>query len=199
MLDIGCFVGLFLDRIKEHNFITYGVELQPEAAKIASKKHEGRIYSGNIENCTDFPSNFFDVVTLFGVIEHVTAPNEILQYTRKILKYNGTIIIQTPNTSSMQACVLRKWWPPYTPIEHIYYYSAKNIKTILENNQFAVDRVITHCKYLPIKYVHKQCEHFAPELYKILNKIMPYVPNTISNCKLPFYGGEMLLAAKKIN
>ena len=95
--------------------------------------------------------------------------------------------------------MLSKWWPPYTPIEHIYYFSAKNITTLLENNGFTVVTKINHWKNLPIKYVHKQCEHFAPEVYKILNKIMPIVPNTLLNCKLPFYCGEMLLVAKKNN
>ena len=77
--------------------------------------------------------------------------------------------------------------------------SIKKITTLLERNRFSIVKIINHWKNLPIKYVHKQCEHFAPEVYKILNKIMPIVPNTLLNCKLPFYGGEMLLVAKNHN
>jgi len=200
LIDIGCFTGRFLDVAKQAGFLTHGVEYQSEAAMIASEKHEGRVHCGPIENYSESisMSGFFDVVTLFGVIEHVTAPGNTIRIIADLIKKGGLFIIQTPNTASFPARVLGKWWPVYAPIEHIHYFSSRNIRILLAKYSFEVVNLVTHWKKLPVAYVYSQFQNFGPEYYKLLSNIIPFVPKNVLNWKLPFYGGEMLLVTKKI-
>ncbi len=198
LLDIGCFTGQFLDVAKHAGFLTHGVEYQSEAARIANEKHDGRVHCGQIESYYEAPSKSFDVVTLFGVIEHLTEPDNTVRIIAKLIKQGGIFIIQTPNTASFPARLLGKWWPAYAPVEHIHYFSPRNIKILLERHSFRVVKLVTHWKKLPVAYVYNQFQNFGPEFYKFISKVIPFVPKNVLNWKLPFYGGEMLLVAKKI-
>ena len=197
LIDIGCFTGRFLDVAKQSGFLTHGVEYQPEAAQIANLNHEGRVHSGPIEDYSEASSGGFDVITFFGVIEHVTAPDETVRKIAELIKKDGIFIIQTPNTASFPARFLGKWWPSYAPVEHIYCFSARNIKILLEKYSFQVVKLVNHWKKLPVDYVYRQLQNFGPETYKVLSKIIPFVPKKVLSWTLPFYGGEMLLVAKK--
>jgi len=198
LLDVGCFTGRFLDAAKEAGFITYGVEYQDEAANIANKKHEDRIFCGPIEKYPRNSVGQFDVITLFGVIEHVTSPDTTLQIVAELLKPEGVMIIQTPNTKSAISKLLGKLWPAYAPIEHIYYFSYTNIRKILETNGFETIQTIRHWKKLPIAYVYNQFRNFGPEFYRLFSKVMPLISKKVMSWRLPFYGGEMIVVARKI-
>jgi 2-polyprenyl-3-methyl-5-hydroxy-6-metoxy-1,4-benzoquinol methylase len=101
ILDIGCFSVAFLDLAQEAGFLTYGVECQPEAAAIANAKHGGRVFCGPIEAYSPQLPMSFDVVTAFGVIEHVTDPRLTVRVVSHLLRPGGLFVIQTPNTGSL--------------------------------------------------------------------------------------------------
>ena len=86
LIDIGCFTGRFLDVAKQAGFLTHGVEYQPEAARIANEKHRGRVHCGPIENFSKALAGSFDVITLLGVIEHVTEPDKTIQIIAGLVK-----------------------------------------------------------------------------------------------------------------
>ncbi len=197
LFDIGCFTGRFLDKAQEAGFITYGVEYQTEAARIANERHDGRVYCGSIENYSPLPDPQFAIVTAFGVIEHVTAPDMMVKLAAGQLKQGGLFVIQTPNTASFPASILGKYWPPYTPVEHIHYFSSQNIKILLGRYGFSVIRTINHWKKLPVGYVYNQFQNFGPEFRQIFSKIMPFLPHSVLDWKLPFYVGEMIVIAQK--
>jgi len=197
LLDIGCFTGHFLDVAQQAGFVTYGVEYQAEAAQIANANHGGRVYCGPTERYSPPSDTRFDVVTAFGVIEHVTAPDKMLELAANLLRQGGLMVIQTPNTASVPARLLGKWWPPFAPIEHIYYFSSLNIRVFLERYGFRVLKIAGHWKNLPVDYVYNQFQSFGPEYYKVFSKIIPFLPSVIRELKLPVYGGEMILIAEK--
>ena len=152
LLDIGCFTGDFMDLAQKEGAITYGIEIQKDAFDIAAKKHPGRIL-----NCT-FKRTVFkeklDIITLFGVIEHLVNPETLLKMISDWLTEGGIIIIQTPNAALIIAKLLNKYWPPFAPIEHIHYFSKKNIKKFLENYHFTNIKVCPHFKRLSVDYVY---------------------------------------------
>ncbi|MCK5541121.1 MAG: class I SAM-dependent methyltransferase [Desulfobacterales bacterium] len=195
ILDVGCFTGDFLDLALKENAETYGIELQEDAAQISNKKHYGRIL-----NCQFNDAAFdktFDIVTLFGLIEHVTTPEILLENISSWMKSESLLIIQTPNAGSFWSSILGKFWPPYAPVEHIHYFSAKNIKQFLEKYNYTVLKVKPHIKKLSIEYVYTMFQNFGPEFYILLKPFYWVLPKFLKKLKLPFYGGEMLIVAKK--
>lgn len=196
VLDIGCFTGEFLEILKKRGADVYGIELQEEAVKIANKKLGGRVYKLDImEN--ESPNMEFDIISLLGIIEHVTDPIKLLLQCSKLLKKDGILLIQTPNSGSVFAKVMKKYWPPFAPVEHIHLFSRISLQIALEKQNFKEINFKQSWKKLPIGYVFSMLQYFGPEFYKIIKpfeKVADIIGKKIS---LPFYIGEMIIIAKK--
>ena len=97
-LDIGCGGGLFLSLLKQDGAEVVGIELSDSRAQYAKSKHSLEVYKSPIEN--DFWQkgyrNYFDVVTLWDVIEHVNYPFQTLRSAADVLKRSGLLLIDTP-------------------------------------------------------------------------------------------------------
>lgn len=195
ILDIGCFTGDFLDLAKDEGAITYGIELQKEAYEIADQKHDGRIFNGRFEKAAfDQP---FDIVTMFGVIEHLDNPEELMRKVRSWLVPGGYIVTQTPDAASLFARLMGRFWPPFEPIEHIHYFSRKNIVALLRAYGFNSFSVKPHFKRLTIDYVYNMLKIFGREIHAIAAPFYKILPPFVKSKKLYFYIGEMLVVAKK--
>jgi 2-polyprenyl-3-methyl-5-hydroxy-6-metoxy-1,4-benzoquinol methylase len=194
VLDVGCFTGDFLKLLKQKKADVYGVELQKEAVEIANKKFPGRIYRADVTTFK-FPQKKYDIITLLGLIEHVPDPLPLIKRSYQLLNKNGILMIQTPNSGSFLAKTMQKYWPPYTPIEHIHLFSRHGLENTLRKNKFTDVSFQAHWKKLPIGYVYNMFNNFGPEFYQLF-KPMDHVLNK-SNNVMPFYVGEMIITASK--
>ena len=69
LLDIGCSTGLFLDAASRH-FNVEGIEVSGWARRLAGQRH--KVYSRALSELS--LGKRYDVITLFGVIEHFEDP-----------------------------------------------------------------------------------------------------------------------------
>lgn len=173
-----------------------GYELQEEAVLIAEKKLPGRVHKINVYDQGIKPGQF-DIITLFGVIEHVLEPLELIKRVQLLLKKDGYLFIQTPNSSSVISRVFGNSWPPISPIEHIHIFSEEYLIKFLKKQGFNSLKYINHCKHLPIKYVYENLSNFGPDIQNYIRPLYNILPNFIKKLSLPFYGGEMILICKK--
>lgn len=198
VLDIGCFTGEFLVEMRNKGARVYGVELQESAAKIAGKKLGDNIVSADIlYSNLIFSEDQFDIVTLFGVIEHITDPRRLLERVNNFLKPGGLLMIQTPNSHSLLARIFGKLWPPYTSVEHIHLFSHSSIKRLLTNYNYQNIVFSPHVKKLTPSYVYGMLRTFGPRLRSIMTPFYQMLPKFIKNAYLPFYIGEMIVFAEK--
>jgi len=197
ILDIGCFTGDFLELAKEKGADVYGIELQKNAVALAnSKLGNNKVLQKDVMNNYSFGNKKFDIITMFGLIEHLTNPSQLIRKSYCLLNSGGTIMIQTPNSSSLFAKVLNKYWPPYSPIEHIHLFSQLSLKYLLEKNGFRIITTKNHIKLLPIRYVNDMLDNFGSE-FRILFKPFQFLMLIFGAITLPFYIGEMIIIAKK--
>jgi 2-polyprenyl-3-methyl-5-hydroxy-6-metoxy-1,4-benzoquinol methylase len=194
VLDIGCYTGDFLELLYYKQADVYGIELQSDAVKIANKKLPNRIFQADVTSFA-FPQKKYDIITILGVIEHVTDPLNLIKNAYKLLKKEGIIMIQTPNSASLLAKIMKKYWPPYSPIEHINLFSKKSLELALTDCGFTKIESQNHWKKLPISYIYKNLSSFGPEFHEFLKPLDPLLKN--SSLTLPFYVGEMIVTAIK--
>lgn len=139
ILDVGTSSGFFLKKIKENrNWIGYGIEYSRSAAKTAI--NEGlNIKIGEITN-EEFPDNYFDIITMHSVLEHIPDIKPTLGAVRSKLKKGGLFVFNVPNISSFEFSIYKFLQKPFAGFiyEHIYYFTPKSIKTLLENNGFEI-------------------------------------------------------------
>lgn len=109
LLDVGCATGQFLAEMEiGKGWECYGVEPVLYAAAIARQNTHAAIFDGTLLDA-NYPNDFFDVVTLWDVLEHISDPLSVIRETRRILKPGGVLIMCTPDPESITG----RWFGPY--------------------------------------------------------------------------------------
>jgi SAM-dependent methyltransferase len=140
LLEIGCATGRFLALLKQRGWEVWGVEFNANAAAVASKLLKANVFAGDFMKA-NLPDQYFDVVTLFHVIEHMLHPRKNLQKMHAILKKGGRLVLETPDFGSRNARGLGLKWPHIKPGEHLYYFSERSLRNLLEGSGFRVEKV----------------------------------------------------------
>ncbi len=195
LLDVGCFTGGFMKIMDRAGFKVFGVELQKEASAIAKQNFKGRVFNEDIKK-HNYRTGSFDIITLNGLIEHVSEPVKVITEMSKILRKNGILFIETPDSNSMPALLMRKYWPPYQPLEHIHIFSKNSLILLLKNLGFVDIQISNHIKILPVSYVYKNLRNFGREFYNLTGRFSSILSRL--SVKLPFYMGEIKITAKKL-
>ncbi|WP_333656434.1 class I SAM-dependent methyltransferase [Dissulfurispira sp.] len=197
ILDIGCFTGEFIYLMSHEGADVFGIELQDEAVEIANERLPGKILKANImNNDIILPRNQFDIITLLGIIEHVIDPVCLLKKAAELVKPGGLLMIQTPDSASFLARTMGRYWPPYTPIEHIHIFSRRSVSMVLKNLGCKDITIKRHTKKLSLSYVYSMLKVFGPEIYRFVRPFYKIMPDVMTNVRLPFYAGEVILLAR---
>jgi len=128
VLDVGCGVGTQLDLFKEllPSADLHGVEIGERAVK--KTRERGHVaHLGRFEDIV-LPLNYFDVVYSSHVIEHVTDPRRFLEKCNAVSSPAATIIIETPNTDSVEFDIFKgRHWGGYHAPRHFYLFDPRNM------------------------------------------------------------------------
>jgi len=140
-LEIGCAGGATLELARQEGFETVGVELSQDMAEWGRKNLHLDIRVGTLEQ-QHFPDNDFEVVYLGDVVEHLLHPKEVLGEIRRILKPNGVVAFAYPMELNHFTPRIRKLLKlqhqSVTKPYHLYYYTTKTLRTLLEQCGFEV-------------------------------------------------------------
>jgi SAM-dependent methyltransferase len=139
ILDIGCYAGHFLDNVP-NNFEKYGIESYEPAARIAKRKGI-EVYTEGIE-AVDFPDGYFDVVTMFALIEHLLDPVAIVEKCNRMLVRGGVFVVMTGDAESLKARIKGQEWHMYCPPIHQFFFSAKSLDQMIASAGFKKVKVI---------------------------------------------------------
>ncbi len=97
VLDDGCGNGDFVGLAERAGWEAFGVELSEHAAAFAKEKGLN-VKRGTLRG-SGYPSGFFDVVTLWDVLEHLPDPREEVKEIHRVLRPGGFVVIRVPNTN----------------------------------------------------------------------------------------------------
>jgi 2-polyprenyl-3-methyl-5-hydroxy-6-metoxy-1,4-benzoquinol methylase len=140
LLDIGCGKGDYLRLVQEIGWRVRGVEPVHKAAELA-KKAGFIVECKSFEN-VDFTGQYFDVVTMWHVLEHFTDPKEVLQKVSKILKDDGLLLIGIPNYDSFDRKIFHKYWNGFEIPLHLFHFTPESIKKTLTAAGFRCIKII---------------------------------------------------------
>lgn len=135
ILDVGCATGFFLYVAKERKWKTFGVELSKYSSNYARDEFGLNVFTGELID-EKLPGGHFDVITMWDVIEHIQDPLSNLKEANRILKDNGLIVISTADVNSLNAVLSKEKWSLFAPPMHLYYFSKKTLKQMLEKTGF---------------------------------------------------------------
>jgi 2-polyprenyl-3-methyl-5-hydroxy-6-metoxy-1,4-benzoquinol methylase len=135
LLDVGCSIGQFLNISRDYGWLGEGIELNHEAAEFARQKYGLTVFDKKLEDL-GLEDESYDLITLWGVLEHLTHPNLILKDVRRLLKKNGLLLLFVPNGHSLIVRLTRYYNSTVSGRAHLWYFTPKTIGQILNNNGF---------------------------------------------------------------
>ena len=132
LLDLGCSSGSFLEFLQSESWKLYGIEMSPECAKVAKAKSGAQVFVGSILEAP-FPSESFDVITCFDVLEHLYEPQRVMAKVREWLKPGGIFYVLVPNIDSAEARAFGSYWHGLELPRHLFHYSPAALKFLAES------------------------------------------------------------------
>jgi len=173
ILDVGCASGSFLDVME--GWDCYGIEFAGNYADKAIAKYGKAIHCGTLEDYPG-PDNYFDVITLQDVFDHVRDPLATLRVCHRLLKPNGLIIIKVHNISCLYAYLTGSRYHCLIPPMHLSYFNKRSLREALGRTGFRTlyHRFIGH--RLSLKTVAYRLSTsgrkpgFFYEVYKLLDR-----------------------------
>ena len=139
ILDVGCGGGGYLYRLKQWGWDTYGVE--PSETGVRQARSLGlNVAHGMVEDGR-FESDFFDVIRLSNVVEHLPQPKITFREIRRILKPEGIVYLTVPNTRSLVFWLFGANWYALEAPRHVISYSPVTLKALADATGFEVARI----------------------------------------------------------
>jgi methionine biosynthesis protein MetW len=160
ILDIGCGDGSFIIKFKKQ-CETFGVDISQNAIKIAK---EAGINAYEVDVSSErlpFQDEYFDIVYMGDVIEHLTNPDFAIKEVARVLKLNGFLVLSTPNLAcwSNRLLLLLGMQPLFSevstaktfgrgpksydfcPVGHLRIFTYKALKEFLTYYHFNIVKV----------------------------------------------------------
>ena len=188
LLDVGCATGFFLDAAAKY-FSVEGVELSAWAADISSQKH--RVYREPLSSLR--LGKQYDVLTMWGVIEHLEEPAAELQAAYNALKPGGLFALYTGDVESWMARLLgKKWW--WFQGMHLLYYSRRTLEQALKNAGFEPLAHGLYRQYFELSSLSRSFNRYP--IGKLLSPILN--SKVLADRMVPLdLSGEMVVYARK--
>ncbi len=148
LLDVGCGTGNFVFRARELGWDAYGVEVSKRHSDFLRYELRLNVVNTCVEEA-DFGSDFFDVVILNHVLEHLFDPKMVLKKIYGFLKKGGILALYVPNefeclySRLMLNNLLFYLQPRERPTDHLYFFNKKTIQLLLRNTGYKVIRLTT--------------------------------------------------------
>lgn len=98
MLDVGAATGFLGRALAQRGFTVWGVEKDPETARVASGCYK-ELVVGSLEELQEMPGAPFDIVLCGDVLEHLVDPLSALRKMISWLKHRGWLLACVPNVA----------------------------------------------------------------------------------------------------
>ena len=140
-VDVGCATGMLLEWVKGRGWREKGVEVCSPAVEFGRSRRGVDIIDGTLEDASLAEASF-DMVHCSHLIEHLNDPKGFVREVARILKPGGYFAVTTPNIDGFQARLFRSAWRSLIP-DHLFLFSIRTLRRLLEGAGFAVLRVRT--------------------------------------------------------
>ncbi|MFM9912150.1 MAG: class I SAM-dependent methyltransferase [Methylophilaceae bacterium] len=137
-LDVGCSAGFIVEAAQNAGFDAHGVDVEQWGINYAQQELKLQNVKQGFLDQQAYPNAFFDVITVYEVIEHVPDLNAFLAELSRILKPGGVLEIRTPDVGHWRTPKPLKDWEAVLPSEHLYYFSRPTLQQLLLKHQLKV-------------------------------------------------------------
>lgn len=140
VLDVGAGSGHFVYQMRSMGIACDGIEVSKPGRVFALNTFGFELIDGDFFTMADALS--YDMVTFWGVVEHVTEPVEILRAAHRALREEGMVIAEVPRWESLSTAidliashaVVRH----IDPMDHMQCFSDASLATSFVLSEFSI-------------------------------------------------------------
>jgi 2-polyprenyl-3-methyl-5-hydroxy-6-metoxy-1,4-benzoquinol methylase len=170
-LDVGCAYGYAVDILEKLGYDAYGVDISKYSVKKAKKFFSADFLVCDVQKDLPFKENVFDLITCFGVIEHLTYPLSAIK--NMLTSCKGMIICTTPNRTVEK---------PVKKIIRDFDETHVNVKTQKEWKRYIEN---LNCSFFKV-------EPFLDASLRVKDKLLFF-----KSLKIPYFGLDLRILIKK--
>ncbi len=155
LLDIGFGDGSFLYFMKQCGWDVAGVDFNKKMVELVKRAGIDAV-AGQLEDA-GFRDGEFDVVTLWGVLEHVQSPRQTIEEINRITGEQALLVIYTQNAAAPEARLLGRDWFIYEVPRHLYSFDPGSLARLLATGGFCVSEIVYET---PLYYEQMNWQYF---------------------------------------
>lgn len=134
LLDVGYGAGTLLSVAEEEGWDCWGTEVSQDALQLG-RQRGWQVVDGDF--CVAaLPEDWFDVVCMVEVLEHLRSPLDYMRQAMRVLRPGGLFYATTPHGASLNSRLLGVRWSIYSAPEHLQLFNAASTRGALERSGF---------------------------------------------------------------
>jgi ubiquinone/menaquinone biosynthesis C-methylase UbiE len=189
LLDVGAYIGVFVEVAAAAGWQAMGVEPSDWAAAEAQKR--GLQVIGGTQDAPELNGRQFDLITMWDVIEHVDDPAAEMKKAYRLLKPGGWLVVHTMDVSSLTARLMGSRWPWYMDM-HVHYFSRQTMKQMLNQAGFEVAWMGARGRYLRLGYIATRVSGLNRSLGRMVETAVAKL--NVTQVALPINFGDLFTA-----
>jgi SAM-dependent methyltransferase len=189
LLDIGAYIGVFVEVAKSRGWKAIGIEPSRWAVEVA-KDNELPVLEGTLD-ADILIDRHFDVITMWDVIEHLDDPSHELEKSYHLLEPGGFLAVHTMDIDSLAAKMMGSRWPWLMDM-HIHYFSRNTLKEMLQKSGFEVLWIGAQGRYLSLGYMVSRISGLSIPLGRVLEWLVKLTGT--SEVTIPVNFGDLMTA-----
>lgn len=190
VLDIGTASGAFLEAAQQCSYRATGLEPSHFLVEQGKKRHLD-IRQGTIEK-NSLGDKQFDLICMWDVIEHLSDPKGSLLQIKKHLKLNGILLLNIPDSGTLQAKLAGKrfWWHLSV---HLHYFTKKTLGQLCANTGLEVFHTQRYWQTLSFGYLMEIAVKLKLPLARLALQI---TPKFIKAIPIKYYASQTTVLAR---
>jgi len=184
ILDVGCAIGDFMQVAKSRGWDPHGVDITADSIDEIRRRTGVEIKVGDFAT-VPYDENYFDVVNLGDSIEHMMDPHDALRKVHHILKPGGIGYLRTPDALHLMPLLFRQSWIQIKPKEHLFYFTRKTMRRMLEQSGLEILKVSSSGTYCTVDILLNRITHYFTR-QRVIPATLRFMANSLRLGRIRF-------------
>ena len=167
VLEVGCYAGHMLKRLRDNGWAVEGLEPNLESSQRARKLFGIRVHTCMLEAFEIDDGEPFDLIVMGSVLEHVNSPTRALLKVNQLLKINGHLFVRVPNVEELTLDTVADVFV----LEHPNMYSGNALRMLHQKTGMVEVARTVHERFRRhiISIARKETEAEIPQPFDVHN------------------------------
>lgn len=142
-LEVGCYTGYILKRLRDEGWTVKGVEPNVSSAREARSRFGVSVETCSFEEFQCEEGEIYDLVVMGSVLEHINSPTEFLLKVNEVLREGGHLFVRVPNVEELKLDTVADVFS----LEHPHMYSPSALRMFYQKTGMRQVHSTTHDQF----------------------------------------------------